>query len=99
MRSYELMYILRPDLGGEEELNAQIERVQGYIQDQGGRVADVEHSSPWGRRRMAYEIDGQQEGYYVLTHFEMDPARCVELERNLKITEPVIRYLLIRTNE
>ena len=99
MRNYALMYILRPDLGGEEELNALIERVHGYLTDQGGTIESVEQSAPWGRRRMAYEMDNLQEGYYILTHFTMDPSRCVVLERNLKITEPVLRYMLVRVDE
>jgi small subunit ribosomal protein S6 len=99
MRSYELMCILRPDLGGEEQLNAQLDRLQGFIKDQGGSVSDVDHAAPWGRRKLGYEIADQQEGYYVLTHFELNPERCDELERNLKLTEPIIRYLLVRTDD
>ena len=99
MRSYELMYILRPDLGGEEAINAQIEKVQGFIKDQGGSVVDSEHSAPWGRRKLAFEIADQQEGYYVLSHFELNPERIDELERSLKLSEAVLRYLLIRGDE
>jgi small subunit ribosomal protein S6 len=99
MRNYELMLVLRSDLGGEEATTAQIDRIQGFVRDNGGTVTNVEQTQPWGRRRLAFEIDDQQEGYYVLAHFDLSPDRCDELERNLKLTDSVLRYLLVRADE
>jgi len=99
MRRYELIFILRPDLGGEEAVTGQVERVQGFIRDQGGSVVSVDQNNPWGRRKLAYEIADQQEGYYVLTHFDLNPSKCDELERSLKLSESILRYLLVRLDE
>ncbi|HEY1012167.1 MAG TPA: 30S ribosomal protein S6 [Herpetosiphonaceae bacterium] len=94
MRLYELMTVLRPDLGGEDDINAQIETLQGYITNQGGSITSIDHSAPWGRRKLAYPIKDYVEGYYVLTHFELDPKSLPEVERSLKLATPVLRYLL-----
>ncbi len=96
MRTYELMTILRPDLGGEDEFNAYLETLQGFITNQGGSINDIDHANPWGRRKLAYPIQDFTEGYYVLMHFETDPRSIDEIERSLKLAEPVIRYLLIQ---
>jgi small subunit ribosomal protein S6 len=99
VRTYELMTVLRPDLGGEEDFNTYIETLHGFVTAQGGTIADVNHETPWGRRKLAYPIQNYQEGYYVLSHFELDPTRVTELERSLKLATPVLRYLLIQPNK
>lgn len=104
MRSYEMMTVLRPDLGGEDEFNAYVETVQGFVTSQGGTITSVDHSSPWGRRKLAYPIKDKQtnpavyftEGYYILTHFEIETQGLNELERSLKLADPVLRYLLVQ---
>lgn len=96
MRPYELMTVLRPDLGGEDEFNAYIETLQGFITKQAGTITNVDHSTPWGRRKLAYPIQDLTEGYYVLMHFDLDPTNVLELERSLKLAEPVLRYLMIQ---
>lgn len=95
MRTYELMTVLRPDLGGEDEFNAYVETLQGFITAQGGSITDTDHATPWGRRKLAYPIKDYVEGYYVLTHLELNPQNLPELERSLKLATPVLRYLLI----
>lgn len=94
MRTYELVYILRTDLG-DEAIATQVEKIQTVIKDQGGVINTVEQGTPWGRRKLAYEIADQLDGYYVLNVFDLDPVKCTELERILKLNEAVIRYLLI----
>ncbi|MCR4420746.1 MAG: 30S ribosomal protein S6 [Clostridia bacterium] len=95
MRAYEVMYVLRPDLE-EEEIAAQIERFNRLIQEEGGEVEQV---SRWGKRRLAYEVNRFREGYYVLLHFRSRPAAARELERVFKISDQVIRYLIVRRPE
>lgn len=95
MRAYECMAILNPDLG-EEQLNGIAERLAGVVTAAGGTVEKTDH---WGKRRLAYPINGKDEGYYVLFHFQADHAATQELERVMKITDGVVRYLLVRKDE
>ena len=92
MRKYEVMFVLRPDLD-DEKVTATIEKFSALIQGQGGTVGNIEK---WGRRRLAYEIKGQREGYYVVVNFEGEPAVSSELDRVLKITDEVLRHLIVR---
>ena len=95
MRNYELVYILRPDLEDEnlESVRAKIEQL---ITASGGQVLQVDS---WGLRRLAYSIQRFGEGYYVLAKINLDTEAIQELRRGLGLTEEVIRYLLIRTDE
>jgi small subunit ribosomal protein S6 len=103
-RDYELMYIISSLRNSEEEISATINRVTQAITSLGGEVATTNHASPWGRRKFAYPIreyaEGEAsrraftEGYYVLTHFSVSTDKIVELERVLKLTDSVLRYLL-----
>jgi small subunit ribosomal protein S6 len=97
-RPYELMTVLVPELG-DDDLEAQIERISGQIASAGGTINETLRESPWGRRRLAYTIrhNGQdyRDGYYVVTHFTLPPARTTDLERELKLNVQVIRYLLV----
>ena len=92
MRRYELMLVLRPDLA-EDRSQAILERSTRSIVGAGGQIVKV---SPWGRRRLAYPIDGQREGSYHLVIFEAPAEGVVELERGLHITEEVMRHLVTR---
>ena len=95
MNKYELMYII--DTAVEEEARkALIERFNGIVTQNGGKVEKVEE---WGKRRLAYAIDYKTEGYYVLVNFEAESPVPAEVERNLKITDSVIRYQVIRLEE
>lgn len=95
MRAYELMYIIRPDLE-EEATAAVIEKYNQLIADNQG---EVESSNRWGKRRLAYEVKDCREGLYMLTHFKGVPATEKELERILKISDEVIKYLITRKEE
>jgi small subunit ribosomal protein S6 len=95
LREYELMYILRPDLG-EETLTPAIDKVAQLVTNHGGEIYEVLQTPPWGRRRLAYEINRFTEGYYVVNHLRLDPAQSADLESQLKISEEVIRHMLIR---
>jgi len=91
---YELVFIAHPELEDEEEgVPALTAKVQEWIEAVGGEVAltDV-----WGRRRLAYPIRKQTEGTYVLVRASLPRQALVELERELKLSEHILRYLLVR---
>lgn len=91
MNKYEAMYIINPTLD-EESTKAIIEKFKGIVEANGVPEALEE----WGRKRLAYEVQDQKEGYYVLMHFEAPADFPAELERNFKITEGVMKYLVTR---
>ena len=91
MRDYELMYIVRPTVT-DEEFPAATERVDAIIANVGGEVAEKQ---PWGKRRLAYPINKHEDGYYVLARIKLEPARTGALEAQLRISEDVIRHVLV----
>jgi small subunit ribosomal protein S6 len=95
LREYELMYILRPNLG-DEALPPAVEKVNQLIANHGGEVYEILQTPPWGRRRLAYPIDRHTEGYYIVNHLRMDPNQSEDVESQLKISDDVIRHMLIR---
>ncbi|MDA0365423.1 MAG: 30S ribosomal protein S6 [Chloroflexi bacterium] len=92
MHEYELMYILHPRLTVDEATDA-IERVSALISDRGGEQITGEN---WSRRRLAYPIEHNFEGTYVLTTWRLAPTVTASVETALRISEDVIRHLLIR---
>ncbi len=97
MHKYEVMYILRADLE-DTAIQELINRFNGVITGGGGTVDSVDTQN-WGKRRLAYTIDYQNEGYYVLETFTAGPELPAELERNFKINENVIRFLVTRLDD
>ncbi len=91
MRNYELMFIIHPDLD-DTALNGVVEKVKSWIVDAGGSIAKVDL---WGRRRLAYSIQKQREGQYVLINAQMAPTFSAELDRNMRFLEPVMRSMLL----
>ena len=90
MREYELIFIVHPDLD-EAAFEDVVQKVQGWITDAGGEVTKVDL---WGTRKLAYPIRKQNEGQYVLMETSMEPSFNADLERNLGLLEPVMRYLI-----
>ena len=95
MNKYEVVYIIDPAVE-EEARKALIARFNDLIANNGGTVEKVEE---WGKRRLAYAIDYKTEGYYVLVNFQAEAELPKELERNLQISDSVIRYQVIRLIE
>lgn len=95
MRSYELMVVLRADLS-DEDRSALFDQVAKWIDNGEGEIASIDH---WGRRRLAYEIDGQRDGYYAVYDLNLPPSAPADLERNLLIHEDVLRHLLTRRDD
>ena len=92
MNEYELMYVLHPRLSAEE-ISETIARISALVTDPGGEVLSVDE---WGRRRLAYPIEKNLEGYYVLTTFKAPSSVAAPLEAQLNLSEDVLRHLLIR---
>ena len=90
MRRYELMLLLRPDLE-DDKLQAAVEKVTRAIVNGGGSLSKV---SPWGKRRLAYDIGKHREASYFLIHFDIEPSQVREIERGLLITEEILRHLV-----
>src|ERR1700674_1551800 len=95
LRDYEVLYIVRADLDDEKVQDA-VKRVNTLIERSGGTV---ERTNLWGKRKLAYEVKHQKEGSYVLQDFSFEPGRVPELEAALKITEEVLRHLIVRKPE
>ncbi|MCR6545549.1 30S ribosomal protein S6 [Dehalobacterium formicoaceticum] len=95
MRAYEAMYIIRPDFD-EEKVKATMEKYSTLIQNNGGELGKVDL---WGKRRLAYEVKKLHEGFYVLMKFNGQAEVPAELERNFKISDDVIRYLVVKEEE
>jgi small subunit ribosomal protein S6 len=94
-RTYELMFIVRPDMT-DEDLDKLISTLQSAVPAAGGTVKSVEKM---GKRRLAYTVRGFNDGVYVLLVVEGGGAVIHELERRLRVTEPVIKFLTVRIDE
>jgi small subunit ribosomal protein S6 len=94
-RIYEVVFIADPNLG-EPEVDTLTAQVQGYIEKEGGRVQRVEK---WGKKRLAYVVKKHREGSYVLLAVEGGAALVKELERRMRVTDGVIRFLTVRVDE
>ncbi|CAG0999003.1 MAG: 30S ribosomal protein S6 [Anaerolinea sp.] len=94
MRPYELTFIVAPD-ADDQEFNTLVEQIKGWLTESG---ANVTKTDVWGRRHLAYPIRSFNEGFYVSLNFEMAPDATVQLERNLRLSQKVIRHLLIRAD-
>lgn len=91
MNNYESMYILKPDME-DERRQALVQRFADIVMANGGEISQIDE---WGKRRLAYPINYINDGYYVLMTFKAPPELPKELERNYKISDDVIRYIII----
>jgi small subunit ribosomal protein S6 len=87
-----MVFIVHPGLEGDE-LDGVVNNVENLIERNNGKVTKVE---PWGLRKLAYPIKKQLEGRYFLMDFDLEPQNIGEMERVLKLTESVIRHLIVR---
>lgn len=96
MTKYETMFILKPEQD-DDTYNALVEKFTGIIAAEGGETTNVNRM---GRRKLAYEVKKKfREGYYVLINYTAEPSVTDELERNFKISDDVIRYLIVKEEE
>ena len=94
-RNYEVMFIVRPDVE-DAEIDKIIETFSGYITTGGGSVKSVEKM---GRRRLAYTVRKFNDGIYILLIVEAPAALIAEIERRLRVSEQVIKFITVRTDE
>lgn len=92
MVSYETMYILRPDVN-EEKLDQAINKYQDILRENGVENLDTQHR---GKRRLAYEIQRFREGIYIQMNYDAPGAAIAKLERAMRLSEDVIRYLTLK---
>jgi len=95
MRTYEIMFILKPDLP-EEEAGRFVSQMEGVVTATGGTLRKTDRM---GRRRLAYRIQKYHEGEYVLLATESEAPTVLEVERRLKVAEPVLKFITVRTDE
>jgi small subunit ribosomal protein S6 len=91
VRNYEIMLIL-PAEAEDQAVTGVIDRIKGVIGSAGGDVTKVD---TWGRRRLAFEIDKQAEGFYVVAEMKADPASIRELDRVLSLADEVVRFKVV----
>lgn len=94
MRKYEIMFIVKPL--DEEGTNAVITKFENLINNNGGQVDKIDR---WGKKRLAYLVNDFAEGFYVLVNFTSVPATILELDRIMKITEDILKFMIIRIDE
>ena len=92
LRNYELVLIVGPQLN-DESFDATIDKYSRFITGKGGIVDDTQR---WGKRKLAYPIKHFGEGNYALFKFRVKPAVSRELEANLRISEEIVRHLLVK---
>ena len=92
MTFYETIFIVKTDLG-DEALAEKVAWVTDILTSNGAEVINVVQ---WGKKRLAYQVNKQKHGIYVLMHYEGDPKAVPELERNLKLSEDFLKYLTVK---
>jgi small subunit ribosomal protein S6 len=95
MRQYELGFIIHPRVE-QPDVTQAVDRVRQYVTATGGQVTSVD---VWGRRSLAFPIQKSEEGTYVFFQTQLNPPALPKLERDLKLDEEVLRYLLLRLDE
>lgn len=93
MTSYETVFILRPDLD-DEKAGEVVEKFKSLIENHGGEITKLER---WGKRRLAYEINHINEGVYMIIQFKAQSAVAQELDRVFKITDGILRHIIVQT--
>jgi small subunit ribosomal protein S6 len=95
MRDYELVFIVTPEI--DETATADIvEKVKSWIAEIGGSIESTEE---WGRQKLAYLVNNHKEGLYYLFNIQIEPSAVATLERNFRLQESVLRFLIINRDE
>lgn len=95
MRTYELLYIAKPD-ATDEDVDALNGQLEGVIKQSGGKL---DKTDKWGVRKLAYRVKKQSEGYYVLQFFHAGASTVKEVERRLRVSDLVLKFLTVRMDE
>ncbi|MCG8396046.1 30S ribosomal protein S6 [Bacillus atrophaeus] len=95
MRKYEVMYIIRPNVDDESK-KAVVERFNNVLTSNG---AEITGTKDWGKRRLAYEINDLREGFYQIVNVQSDAAAVQEFDRLAKISDDIIRHVVVKEEE
>jgi small subunit ribosomal protein S6 len=95
MRKYEIMYIIRPNMD-DEARKALVERFNNVLTENGAEITNVKE---WGKRRLAYEINDFRDGYYMIVNVMSEPKAVQEFDRLAKISEDIIRHIVVKEEE
>ena len=95
MRNYECLFIANPNIEGDG-ISSVVEKVTAYVKEAGAEVANIQH---WGKRRLAYQIEKQQYGNYVLMYINGEAPKIVDLQRSFELDSTILAYLTIRLDE
>ena len=94
LNKYETIFVINPDFD-EEKIAEMVNKFKTLIEKNG----EIEETDEWGKRKLAYEAKGYVEGYYVLVNFKSEPDFPKELDRIYKITDGIIRHLIVRKDK
>jgi small subunit ribosomal protein S6 len=92
IQDYELVFIVKPEFA-DEQLESTITNISQFITGKEGVVSNIER---WGKRKLAYPVKHSLEGNYVLAKIQLNPQRCKELETSLRISEDILRHMLVK---
>jgi len=95
LRKYETIYVIRPEQE-DDKYTEIIEKYKSLIENNGGEITNIDK---WGKRRLAYEIAHLKEGFYVVVKFNAEPQVAEELDRVYKISDEIIRHIIVREDE
>jgi small subunit ribosomal protein S6 len=95
MNIYENVLILNSNLS-DEDIDSSITKIKDFIINQGGEIIKVDL---WGRRKLAYEINKNKKGYYVLIYFKITPSMIKKLEDSYKVSDFIIKYMVLKLNK
>ena len=95
MKAYELLFFVAPTISDEDRV-AVMKRIETTIAEDAGKVDNVDE---WGKRKLAYEINGLTDGDYTLVNFHADPQNVAELDRVLRINDAVVRHMIVKRED
>lgn len=95
MKAYELLFFVAPTISDEDRV-AVMKRIETTIAEGAGKVDSVDE---WGKRKLAYEINGLTDGDYTLVNFHADPQNVAELDRVLRINDAVVRHMIVKRED
>ncbi len=95
MKAYELLFFVAPTISDEDRV-AVMKRIETTIAEGAGKIDNVDE---WGKRKLAYEINGLTDGDYTLVNFHADPQNVAELDRVLRINDAVVRHMIVKRED
>jgi len=96
-RAYDVAFVIRLDNTDENLINTTVDQVRGWVEaEELGQVTRIDR---WGRRKFAYEIEKQREGFYVFLDTQIEPRALMEIERNMNLSPFILRYLVVRKDD